>query len=182
MLPLRLVAVLVLLTPAAINALDDARGSFASQSSGPLTVQNQAVEVTNASGKSIRISEALLKQLARRKIEAKDSKGKTTVYEGVVLATLLEKAGIKLDKELRGPRLANYLLVEAKDGYRVVFALPEVDPTMSDNLILFADTKDGKALDDNEGPFRIVVPHEKHQSRWVRQVTRISEQSALPPK
>jgi hypothetical protein len=78
--------------------------------------------------------------------------------------------------------LANYLLVEAKDGYRVIFALPEVDPTMSDNLVLFADTKDGKALDDKEGPYRIVVPHEKHHPRWIRQVIRISERSAPPAK
>jgi hypothetical protein len=142
--------------------------------------QERAVEVTNTAGKSTLIDDKMLKTLPRHKVEIKDAAEKTATYEGVVLAALLEKAGIKLEKELRGARLANYLLIEAKDGYRVIFALPEVDPTVTDNLILFADTKDGKALDDKEGPYRIIVPHEKHHVRWVRQVTRISEQSAPP--
>ncbi len=141
-----------------------------------------AVEITNGAGQSTRIDDKQLKALARRKVEIKDPTGKSAVYEGVVLATLLEKAEIKLEKELRGTRMANYLLVEAKDGYRVVFALPEVDPTMSDNLILFADLKDGKALDENEGPYRIIVPHEKHHSQWFRQVPRVSEPSATTAK
>jgi hypothetical protein len=31
--------------------------------------------------------------------------------------------------------------------------------------------KDGKRLDDKEGPYRIVIPDEKRMARWVRQVT-----------
>jgi hypothetical protein len=30
--------------------------------------------------------------------------------------------------------------------------------------------KDGKPLDDKEGPYRIVIPDEKRMARWVRQV------------
>jgi hypothetical protein len=45
-------------------------------------------------------------------------------------------------------------------------------------LILFenqplAQVKDGKSLDDKEGPYRIVIPDEKRMARWVRQVTRL---------
>jgi hypothetical protein len=72
---------------------------------------------------------------------------------------------------LKGKRLASCLLVEAADGYRVVFALPELDPAFTDKRVLLAFLKDGKALDDKEGPYRIVVPDEKRMARWVRQVT-----------
>ena len=65
----------------------------------------------------------------------------------------------------------SYLLVEAADGYRVVFALPELDPAFTDRVILLADRADGHPLDNKEGPFHIVVPGEKRMARWVRQVT-----------
>jgi hypothetical protein len=71
---------------------------------------------------------------------------------------------------LRGKRLSSYLLVEAADGYRVVIALPELDPGFTDRVILLADNADGHPLDSKEGPFRIVIPGEKRMARWVRQV------------
>jgi len=36
--------------------------------------------------------------------------------------------------------------------------------------VLLADKRDGKPLSADEGPIRIVVPGEKRQGRWVRQV------------
>lgn len=67
--------------------------------------------------------------------------------------------------------LAACLLVEAADGYRVVFALPELDPAFTDRTILLAGKVDGHPLDGKQGPFRIVVPGETRMARWVRQVT-----------
>jgi glucose/arabinose dehydrogenase len=134
--------------------------------------------VTNAAGKSATVSPDLWKKLPRRQVQVKDPAGKAATYEGVPLAELLKPAGVKLGKELRGPLMANFLLVEAADGYRVVFALPEVDPHRTDNVILLADRRDGKALDAKEGPYRVIVPHERTHSRWVRQVTRLVIQSA----
>jgi hypothetical protein len=34
---------------------------------------------------------------------------------------------------MKGKRLTNCLVVEAADGYRAVIALPELDPTFTDN-------------------------------------------------
>lgn len=67
--------------------------------------------------------------------------------------------------------MASCLLVEAADGYRVVISLPELDPAFTDKQIILAFLKDGKTLDDKEGPYRIVIPDEKRMARWVRQVT-----------
>jgi hypothetical protein len=66
--------------------------------------------------------------------------------------------------------MALYLLVEAADGYRVVFAFPELDPAFTERVVLLADQRDGQPLATAEGPLRLVVPDEKRQARGVRQV------------
>lgn len=62
----------------------------------------------------------------------------------------------------------------------VAFAgeLAEFDPAFGASGAILADSRDGKPLDAHEGPFRIVVPEEKRQGRWVRQVTGIALRSA----
>jgi hypothetical protein len=36
---------------------------------------------------------------------------------------------------------------------------------------MLAFLRDGKALAEKDGPYRIVIPDEKRMARWVRQVT-----------
>ena len=111
-----------------------------------------------------------LAKLPRRSLRAKDHSGKEADFEGVPLIEVLKLAGVKFGEGLRGKNLELYLVVEASDGYRAVYALPELDPAYTDKIIILADKRDGKAMDDGEGPLRIVVPDEKRQARWVRQV------------
>ena len=92
----------------------------------------------------------------------------SATYEGVDLKAVLQKAGVEFGEVLRGKRLANCLVVEAADRYRVVFALPEIDPAFVEKQVVLAFLKDGKPMDDKEGPFRIVIPGEKRMARWVR--------------
>jgi hypothetical protein len=87
-------------------------------------------------------------------------------------------AGIRLGEALRGPRLSEASLVEAADGYRVVFALAEADPAFATREIILADKRDGKPLDAREGPFRIVAPGDKRPARWVRQVIALKVSTA----
>jgi DMSO/TMAO reductase YedYZ molybdopterin-dependent catalytic subunit len=72
---------------------------------------------------------------------------KTETYEGVAVAELLRRAG---------------------DGYRVVFSLAELDSEIVDSDVMVADTVDGAPLSAQQGPFRLVAPHEKRPARWVR--------------
>ena len=72
---------------------------------------------------------------------------------------------------MRGPQLSQALLVEASDGYKVVFALAEIDPDFATREIILADKRDGKPLDAKQGPFRIVAPGDKQPARWARMVT-----------
>ena len=96
---------------------------------------------------------------------------RSALFEGVSLKAVLERGGVEFGEALKGKRLASCLLVEAVDGYRVVIALPEIDPAFTDKQTVLAFMKDGRPLDDKEGPYRIVIPDEKRMARWVRQVT-----------
>jgi DMSO/TMAO reductase YedYZ molybdopterin-dependent catalytic subunit len=111
-----------------------------------------------------------LATLPRHEIRARDRDGKEATFTGVALVDLLRLAGVPLGQELRGQHLATYLLIEAADGYRVVFALPELDPAFTDREVLLADRRDGQPLAAAEGPLRLVVPGEKRHARWIRQV------------
>lgn len=115
-----------------------------------------------------------LAKLPRRSVQAKDHDGKDTTFEGIELSEVLKLAGVKFGEQLRGKELALFLVVDAVDGYRAVFALPELDHAFTERIILIADRRDGKPLVEKEGPLRIVVPDEKRQARWVRQVTSLT--------
>jgi hypothetical protein len=111
-----------------------------------------------------------LARLPRREVRARDRDGTEATFAGVALVDLLRLAEVPLGEKLRGSNMALYLLVEAADGYRVVFALPELDPAFTEHVVLLADHRDGQPLTTTEGPLRLVVPDEKRHARWVRQV------------
>jgi DMSO/TMAO reductase YedYZ molybdopterin-dependent catalytic subunit len=115
-----------------------------------------------------------LAKLPRRTIQAKDHDGNLAKYEGVALYEVLNLAGVTFGDLLKGRNLTKYLLVEAADHYQVIFALPELDPAYTDKIVLLADRRDGKPLAEKEGPFRLVVPDEKRQTRWLRQVAALT--------
>jgi hypothetical protein len=130
----------------------------------------QQLTVQTEGGKPTVLVRADIEALPRVKVTSSAS-GSATTFEGALLRAVLEKAIVGYGEALKGKRMASCLLVEAADGYRVVFALPELDPAFTDKQIVVAFLKDGKPLDDKEGPFRIVIPDEKRMARWVRQVT-----------
>ena len=130
----------------------------------------QEISVQNGSSATIQLKAADIAALPHQDTTI-DDQGKTVKFTGVPLKVVLEKAGVTFGESLRGKQLARCLIVEAADGYRVVFALPELDPGFTDRVILLADQADGHALDNKQGPFRVIVPGEKRPARWVRQVT-----------
>jgi len=87
---------------------------------------------------------------------------------------LLQKAGAPQGDRLRGQLLTSYVVAEAEDGYRVVFALAELDSGFLDSEVLVADTIDGAPLGPKLGPLRLVAPHEKRPARWVRMLKTIT--------
>ena len=121
-----------------------------------------------------------LARMPRQTVEAKDHDGKLVRFAGVTLTEVLKAAGVPSGERLRGPQLSKFLLVEAADGYRAVFALPELDPAFTDAIVLLADRRGGQPLAGGEGPLRLVVAHEKRQARWVRQVRALTVLQANP--
>ncbi len=117
---------------------------------------------------NLKLSFADLARFPRHSLRATDELGKESLFEGVLVAEILKSAGVKFGKELRGKRLADYVLAETADGYRVVFALPEFDPSFKQTLVLLADNRDGGPLGESDGQLRLIIPHEKRYARWVR--------------
>jgi DMSO/TMAO reductase YedYZ molybdopterin-dependent catalytic subunit len=117
-------------------------------------------------------------KLPRKTVRATDHGGTEAEFEGVPLFEILTRAGAPLGERLRGEAMATYVVVEAADGYRAVFALAELDPAFTDRLVLLADRRDGQPMTKPQGPLRIVVPGEKRHGRWVRMVETISIQRA----
>jgi DMSO/TMAO reductase YedYZ molybdopterin-dependent catalytic subunit len=140
--------------------------SFSQDNSAYFTVGGEVLKPLKLSVKELSI-------LKGSEVKGKDRDGKEHTFKGVMLWTILDSAGVTLGKDLRGENLAKYVLVKARDGYEVVFSLPEIDPEFSEKIILLAYAVDGKPLAANEGPFRLVVPQDKKHARWVRQLNSI---------
>ena len=111
-----------------------------------------------------------LAALPRHEVRARDRDGTEATFTGVALVDLLRLAGAPLGADLRGSNMATYLLVEAADNYRVVFALPELDPAFTDRVILLADHRDGQPLTTRRDRYASWCPGDKRHARWVRQV------------
>jgi hypothetical protein len=94
-------------------------------------------------------------------------------FQGASLVDLLNSVGVKFGSDLRGKRTPTVAIFEATDGYRVVLSLVEIDPSTTDRLAVVADEQDGKPLDARLGPYRLVIPGDKREVRWIRNVRTI---------
>lgn len=136
-----------------------------------------AADLTVKTDKTITLSAADLNLLPHQTVKAADHGGKEATWTGVPLYQILQQAGIDFGDSLRGPALARYVVVTAADGYRAVFALPELDPRSTDDPVLLCETMNDEPLPKETGPLRIVVPKERRHFRWVRQVVKIEVRS-----
>jgi hypothetical protein len=123
--------------------------------------------VTGADGKVVRLTAEDMAKLPRQTVQVDKN-----AFEGVPLVEVARLAGAPLgDAFPHHEHPTWHVVIEAKDGYKALFALPELDPAFTDKTVLLADHKDGKPLAAGEGPFRLVVPSDKRRARWVEQVT-----------
>jgi hypothetical protein len=99
--------------------------------------------------------------------------GTTHTYEGVLLYDILVKAGWQFGRAMTGKPMASYLIATGKDGYQVVFALPEIDPQFSGAKVIIADKVDGAPLPAREQPFRIVAPEDKMHARSIYSLVKL---------
>jgi hypothetical protein len=129
----------------------------------------QSIEVVGLDGKSVSVDTT---SLERRSVVLED-RGLRTEFQGVALREVLMKAGIPFGDALRGAAMARVILASAPDGYRVAYAIAELDSGFTDQVVLLANRRDGKPLLPDTGPLQIIVPNDKRAARWVRQVNKL---------
>ena len=151
----------ILIFPGLSSRAQDARPP--KPSSGP-----SDFKIAGAVTTPLDLTAADLKAMPRKTLKVDNAHSKKTeVYEGVLVEDLLKKAGIAQGEAMRGQAMATYVLADAADDYRVVFALAEFNSSFMDSEIIVADTMDGAPIPGALGPFRLVAPHEKRPARWV---------------
>lgn len=144
----------------ALHAQDHGRHGHASQPNAPSPL-------------SVPLDEATLSALPRTVVVV-TAHDRTQTCAGVSLADLLMRAGALSANPLDGPGLASYVLVAGRDGYRAVYSLAELEPSLGNRKVVLVDRCDDNALPDDSGPLRLIAPEESRPARWVRQVQSIT--------
>lgn len=146
----------------------------------PKPASNTTLDVEVEGGASLRLAAGDLAKIARQDLKAKDHDGKDSTFSEFLLRDILLLADAKFGKDFRGAQLANFVLIEAADSYKAVFAAAELESAFTDRPVLLADSKDGKPLPETHGPWQMIVPDDKKHGRWVRQVTAVKLRSVSP--
>jgi DMSO/TMAO reductase YedYZ molybdopterin-dependent catalytic subunit len=149
--------------------------AFSQQAAAQTPAPVPQLEISGAVSTPLSLSVADLKSLPRTTLQVTNPhENKSETYEGVLLEELLQRAGVPHGDQLRGKLMSTFVIAEAEDGYKVVFALAELDSGITNSEVLVADTLDGAPLDAKLGPFRLVAPHDKRPARWVRMLKSIT--------
>ncbi len=122
---------------------------------------------TGGSDFSFSVSE--LAELPQRTFAVTDH-GVPITFQGVLLADMLAKVAIPAGEKFHKTAASYYVVAEGSDGYRAVFAWAELDPSFTDKAVYVVTKRDGMPLPERDGPFQLVVPGEKRNARWVRQL------------
>ena len=100
-------------------------------------------------------------------------------YSGVPLTDLLAKVGVPTGENVRGKLFLSGVVALGTDGYSVLFALAEVDPSIHTGDVIVADAMDGKKLGE-DGAFKLVASEERRPARWVRNLNSIEVVEVKP--
>jgi hypothetical protein len=132
-----------------------------------------SVALTGLDGQQATLTLAGLDTLPRVKVSA-NQHGALHIFEGVLLGDVLAKVGAPSGNAIRGAELADVVIIEARDGYKVALDLAGTDPVMRvDNRVILADRMDGSPLDAKAGPVQLVVEGDLRPARAVRMVSAI---------
>ncbi|HLZ83642.1 MAG TPA: molybdopterin-dependent oxidoreductase [Caulobacteraceae bacterium] len=138
----------------------------------------QSVNLRGPDGQTRTVTLADLAAMPHQSATLASEHGPAKRYDGVPLTTLLQSVGAPAGKTLRGPALADLVVVSASDGYRVVLGLAETDAGVRPEKILLADRVEGAPLPPTEGPFRLVIEGDLRPVRSARMVTAIRVEAA----
>jgi DMSO/TMAO reductase YedYZ molybdopterin-dependent catalytic subunit len=100
----------------------------------------------------------------------------------VALLSILKAAGVqtelnmgaKTDPKGKNDALRFAIVLHGRDGYVTVFSLGELLPDIGNKDAWVALDVDGKALPENEGPVRLIVPQDQMPARGVHELAEIT--------
>jgi hypothetical protein len=142
------------------------------------SVGAQTVTLNGPDGQTRVVTAADLAAMPHEHASIVNEHGPAKTYDGVPLTQLLQSVGAPAGPKLRGPAMADIVVVSGSDGYRVALALAETDPGLGGRAILLADKSDGVPLPATEGPFRLVVAGDARPARSVRMVAAVRVEAA----
>lgn len=130
-----------------------------------------ALTITAPDQPAVTLSPADLAKLPRKTLRVTTEGGGQQEYAGIPLSEVLKLAKLPLGPDVRGRTLAvQVMIATTADGQRAVYALAELDPSFTETVPLLADRLNGKPLPPDEGPWRLIPPHDKRRARSLRQV------------
>ena len=133
--------------------------------------------VTGVDGATATLSASEIYQMPQQTVKTTDH-GTPVVFQGVRLSDVLSKVATPTGEKFHNTAASYYLVAEAKDGYKAVFAWAELDASFMDKPVYVAIKRDGMPLGQKDGPFELVTTGEKRNARWVRQVTALKIRQA----
>jgi hypothetical protein len=104
---------------------------------------------------------------------SRDSRGTVTTYRGITLWRLLTEQGIATDSAVKNDALRKVVVATARDGYRIVFSVGELDPALGAARALIAWERDGKPFDPERGPFQLLINDARRPARNIYQLERL---------
>jgi DMSO/TMAO reductase YedYZ molybdopterin-dependent catalytic subunit len=137
------------------------------QSPGP------ALTLVGDSGQTKSLSLTDLAALPQFEVREVTRDTSTIVFRGPTLRALMSLVGAPAGHALRGPNMVLVVVADASDGYRVAYALAELDEQFGARAAILALTQNGTNLPATDGPLRVIIPGEQHHARWIRQVIRL---------
>lgn len=135
--------------------------------------QSQAVELrlTGLDGIAKTVGLAELQALPQKEIADSSAEAGRLLLRGPTLRSVVSLVGAPEGRALRGPAMTIVVVAEATDGYKVAYALAELDEQFGARGAIVVLTENGKPLAARVGPLRIAVAGEMHRARWIRQLT-----------
>jgi DMSO/TMAO reductase YedYZ molybdopterin-dependent catalytic subunit len=142
----------------------------------------QTLAVRGLSGQQANLTAADLAAMPHTPVTLQLEGGRSERCEGVLLSAILAKVGAPQGKALRGPEMADVVLISAADGYHVALALAETDAGFRTTKVVLADRCNGAAIAPPEGPLRLVIEGDLRPARSAREVTGIAVERVAPAR
>jgi hypothetical protein len=146
----------------------------------PVSGQAPDLPLRLVDGRVVSFSAARLDRMARDTVRVTGHSGVSQAYRVLTAYELLLAAGVRVDS-VRGPRSTWVLVATAADGFRTAFTLAELAPDLGPSKVLLATATSTGALPPAEGHYRILVPTDRRQGRWARQVVSLAIVDAQVP-